>query len=124
MRILITGGAGFIGSHLADRLIARGDEVVVLDDFSSGSPDNVAHLLGNPGFECITGSAAEHDTVAPLVRRTDAIVHLAAAVGVRLILEKPVHTIENNLFGTAVVLAAAAEAHRDGHSTKVLIAST
>jgi UDP-glucose 4-epimerase len=124
MRVLITGGAGFIGSHLADRLVARNDEVVVLDDFSSGSMDNIAHLRSNPRFECITGSAADHATVAPLVRRTDVIVHLAAAVGVRLILEKPVNTIENNLFGTAVVLAAAAEAHRDGQSTKVLIAST
>jgi UDP-glucose 4-epimerase len=124
MRVLITGGAGFIGSHLADRLVARGDNVVVLDDFSSGSIDNIAHLQNNPGFELIIGSAAERDVVAPLVRRTDVIIHLAAAVGVRLILDKPVHTIENNLFGTAVVLAEAAEAHRDGHSTKVLIAST
>lgn len=124
MRVLITGGAGFIGSHLSDRLLARGDDVVVLDDFSSGSPDNIAHLQDNPRFECITGSAADHETVAPLVRRTDAVVHLAAAVGVRLILDRPVHTIENNLFGTAVVLAEAADAHRDGHSTKVLIAST
>jgi UDP-glucose 4-epimerase len=124
MKVLITGGAGFIGSHLADRLMARNDEVIVLDDFSSGSIDNIAHLQNNPRFECITGSAADHEVVAPLVRRTDVIVHLAAAVGVRLILDKPVHTIENNLFGTAVVLAEAAEAHRSGHSTKVLIAST
>ncbi|HUQ19400.1 MAG TPA: GDP-mannose 4,6-dehydratase [Gemmatimonadaceae bacterium] len=124
MRVLITGGAGFIGSHLADRLLARGDDVVALDDFSSGAPENIAHLRDNPRFECITGSAADHDIVSRLVRRTDAVVHLAAAVGVRLILDKPVHTIENNLFGTAVVLAEAANAHRDGHSTKVLIAST
>jgi UDP-glucose 4-epimerase len=124
MRVLITGGAGFIGSHLADRLLARNDEVVVLDDFSSSTPDNIAHLQGNPRFECITGSAADETAVTPLVRRADFIIHLAAAVGVRLILEKPVHTIENNLFGTAVVLASAADAHRDGHPTRVLIAST
>ncbi|HVD60953.1 MAG TPA: GDP-mannose 4,6-dehydratase [Gemmatimonadaceae bacterium] len=124
MNVFITGGAGFIGSHLADRLLERGDEVVVLDDFSSGSSDNIAHLQANPRFECITGSADDPEAVAPLVRRTDAIVHLAAAVGVRLILDQPVHTIENNLFGTAVVLAEAAVAHRDGHPTKVIIAST
>jgi UDP-glucose 4-epimerase len=124
MKVLITGGAGFIGSHLADRLLERGDEVVVLDDFSSGSPDNIAHLQDNTRFECVTGSADDHETVAPLVRRTEAIVHLAAAVGVRLILDQPVHTIENNLFGTAVVLDEAAVAHRDGQPTKVIIAST
>ena len=124
MKILVTGGAGFIGSHLADRLLARGDEVTVLDDFSSGSPENIAHLQGNPRFESIVGSAADPALVAHVVSRSDAIVHLAAAVGVRLILERPVHTIENNLFGTAVVLAAAANAHRDGQSRKVLIAST
>jgi UDP-glucose 4-epimerase len=124
VKFLVTGGAGFIGSHLSDRLLGRGDDVVVLDDFSSSSPENIAHLDGNPRFECVVGSAADAAVVAPLVARVDAIVHLAAAVGVRLILEKPVHTIENNLFGTAVVLAAVADAHRDGHSRKVLIAST
>lgn len=124
MRVLITGGAGFIGSHLADRMLAQGDAVTVLDDFSSGSPDNIAHLRGNPEFECVVGSAADSATVAPLVARNEVIVHLAAAVGVRLILEKPVQTIENNLFGTAVVLAAAAEAHVAGNRKLVLIAST
>ncbi len=124
MKVLITGGAGFIGSHLSDRLIARGDEVLVLDDLSSGSLENIAHLRQHPKFEFVEGSAADPSLVAPIVARSDVIVHLAAAVGVRLILEKPVHTIENNLFGTAVVLSAASDAHRDGHSCKVLIAST
>jgi UDP-glucose 4-epimerase len=124
VRVLITGGAGFIGSHLADRMLARGDQVVVLDDFSSGSPDNIAHLRANPHFDCVTGSALDADIVAPLVAASDAIVHLAAAVGVRLILESPVRTIENNLFGTAVVLDAAAEAQRAGRKTVVLLAST
>ncbi len=124
MKVLITGGAGFIGSHLADRLITRGDEVLILDDLSSGSLENVAHLREHPRFEFVEGSAADPSLVAPMVARSDVIVHLAAAVGVRLILEKPVHTIENNLFGTAVVLAVASDAHRDGHSCKVLIAST
>ena len=124
MKVLITGGAGFIGSHLADRMLERGDEVVVIDDFSSGSPDNIAHLRGNPRFECVMGSASDADAVGPLVANSDVIVHLAAAVGVRLILESPVRTIENNLFGTAVVLTAAAEAHRAGRPKLVLLAST
>jgi len=124
VKFLITGGAGFIGSHLADRLIAREDEVLVLDDLSSGSLENIAHLRDHPGFEFVEGSVSDPSVVAPMVLRSDVIVHLAAAVGVRLILEKPVHTIENNLFGTAVVLAVASDAHRDGHSCKVLIAST
>lgn len=124
MKVLITGGAGFIGSHLADRMLDRGDEVVVIDDFSSGSPDNIAHLRGNPRFECVVGSASDADVVGPLVANSDAIVHLAAAVGVRLILENPVRTIENNLFGTAVVLTAAAEAYRTGRLKVVLLAST
>jgi len=124
VKVLITGGAGFIGSHLADRLISRGDEVLVLDDLSSGSLENIAHLRDHPSFDFVEGSAADPSLVAPMVARSDVIVHLAAAVGVRLILEKPVHTIENNLFGTAVVLAVASDAHRDGHSCKMLIAST
>ena len=124
MKVLITGGAGFIGSHLADRMLSRGDEVIVLDDFSSGSPDNIAHLHGKRGFESVTGSAGDPVVVGTLVERCDVIVHLAAAVGVRLILDRPVHTIENNLFGTAVVLAAAAEAHRAGNRKLVLLAST
>lgn len=124
MKVLITGGAGFIGSHLADRMLARGDEVVVIDDFSSGSPDNIAHLRGNASFECVVGSASDAEVVSPLVAGSDAIVHLAAAVGVRLILESPVRTIENNLFGTAAVLTAAADAHRAGNRKIVLLAST
>lgn len=124
MRVLITGGAGFIGSHLADRMLARGDDVVVIDDFSSGSPDNIAHLRGNARFECVVGSASDPEVVTPLVARSEAIVHLAAAVGVRLILESPVRTIENNLFGTAVVLTAAADAQKAGNRKTVLLAST
>ena len=124
MKVLITGGAGFIGSHLADRLLARGDEVFALDDLSSGSLENIGHLREHPRFEFVEGSAADPFIVGRLVESSDTIVHLAAAVGVRLILEKPVHTIENNLFGTAVVLAVASDFHRDGHSCKTLIAST
>lgn len=105
-------------------MLARGDDVVVINDFSSGSPDNIAHLRGNPSFQCVVGSASDDEVVAPLVGRSDAIVHLAAAVGVRLILERPVRTIENNLFGTAAVLTAAADAHRAGSRKIVLLAST
>jgi UDP-glucose 4-epimerase len=105
-------------------MLSRGDEVVALDDFSSGSPDNIAHLRGDPRFECVVGSASDAGAVAPLVAKSDAIIHLAAAVGVRLILESPVRTIENNLFGTAVVLTAAADAHREGSPKTVLLAST
>jgi UDP-glucose 4-epimerase len=124
VRALITGGAGFIGSHLADRMIERGDEVVVLDDFSSGSPDNIAHLRDNRRFQCVVGSASDPDVVGPLVANCEAVVHLAAAVGVRLILESPVRTIENNLFGTAVVLTAARDAHSAGRLKIVIVAST
>ncbi len=124
MKVLVTGGAGFIGSHTAERLLDRGDEVTVLDNLSTGSLDNIAHLSSNSRFEFIGGSAADPGAVRPLVDRCDVIIHLAAAVGVRLVLEQPVHTIENNLFGTSVVLAAAAEATAAGHEKRVLIAST
>ena len=124
MRVLITGGAGFIGSHLAELMLKTGRQVTVLDDLSTGSMGNIAHLVPTPGFEFVVGSAADPVVVSQLVARCDAIVHLAAAVGVRLVLEKPVHTIENNLFGTGVVLAAAAKAVEQGREMLVLIAST
>ena len=109
MKVFITGGAGFIGSHLAERLLARGDKVMVLDDLSTGSMDNIAHLVGRPGFEHRIGSAIDAPLVGELVDRCDVTVHLAAAVGVRLIVEKPVHTIETNVRATEVVLHAAAK---------------
>lgn len=124
MKVLITGGAGFIGSHLAERMLDRGDEVTALDDFSSSTPDNIAHLQGRSGFECVVGSAADTVAASPLVERAEVIVHLAAAVGVRLILDRPVHTIENNLFATGVILALAADAVAAGEPKLVLIAST
>jgi UDP-glucose 4-epimerase len=119
MTVLITGGAGFIGSHLAERLLARGDSVLVLDDLSTGSRENIAPLLDRSGFTFVQGSALDPSAVADAVGRCDAIVHLAAAVGVRLIVERPVHTIETNVKGTELVLAAAA-----ARGTKVLLAST
>ena len=119
MRVLITGGAGFIGSHLADACIARGDEVFILDDLSTGSPDNVSQLTEHPRFHCTIGSVRDPMVVDKLVEGCDAVFHLAAAVGVQLIVESPVHTIETNVHGTEVVLAAAAR-----HRKRVLITST
>ena len=119
MRVFITGGAGFIGSHLATRFLERGDRVLILDDLSTGSMDNIAHLTGREGFEYRIGSALDVPLVAECLDRCDATVHLAAAVGVRLIVERPVHTIETNIRATEVVLAAAAKKQKP-----VLLAST
>lgn len=119
MKILITGGAGFIGSHLAEHLLARGDEVIVLDDLSTGRMANIDHLVGRPGFSHRIGSALDSPLVVELVDRADVTVHLAAAVGVRLIVEHPVHTIETNVRATEVVLDAAARKQK-----LVLVAST
>jgi UDP-glucose 4-epimerase len=119
MRVLITGGAGFIGSHLADAYIARGDEVFVLDDLSTGSIDNIRHLRGDPRFHYTIESVHHGPTVAELVDQCDVVFHLAAAVGVRLIVESPVRTIETNVHGTEVVLNKANKKKK-----KVLIAST
>jgi UDP-glucose 4-epimerase len=119
VNVFITGGCGFIGSHLAERLLARGDQVVVLDDLSTGAMDNIAHLTGRPGFSYRIGSALDVPLVAELVDRSDLTFHLAAAVGVRLIVERPVHTIETNVRATEVVLAAAAKKQKP-----VVVAST
>jgi UDP-glucose 4-epimerase len=108
MRVLVTGGAGFIGSHLAERLIERGDTVIALDDLSTGALANVAGLSGHPRFELCRGSVTDEVLVAELVQRCDVTVHLAAAVGVRLIVDRPVHTIETNVHGSEVVLRAVA----------------
>ncbi len=119
MRILITGGAGFIGSHLADAYLARGDDVYILDDLSTGSIDNISHLRGHPRFHYTIESVHHTATVAELVDQCDVVFHLAAAVGVRLIVESPVRTIETNVHGTEVVLTQANKKKK-----KVLIAST
>jgi len=119
VKILITGGAGFIGSHLAERLLAEGSEVLILDDLSTGAMSNIEHLIGQPGFRHQIGSVTDAPLVAELVDRCDATVHLAAAVGVRLIVERPVQTIETNVHGTEVVLQAVAR-----KAKRVLIAST
>ncbi|MGI8623489.1 MAG: GDP-mannose 4,6-dehydratase [Solirubrobacteraceae bacterium] len=119
MRFLITGGAGFIGSHLCDELLARGHRVEVLDDLSTGSMDNIAHLRDEPRFACTVASARREDVVEGLVATADVVVHLAAAVGVELIVQSPVRTIETNVHCTEVVLAQAAR-----HRRPVIVAST
>ncbi|MGQ0539524.1 MAG: NAD-dependent epimerase/dehydratase family protein [Gemmatimonadaceae bacterium] len=119
MHVLITGGAGFIGSHLAERLLERGDQVAVLDDLSTGSMQNIAPLIGKKGFSHRIGSALELPLVSELVDMADVTVHLAAAVGVKLIVERPVHTIETNVRATDTVLAAAAKKRK-----LVVVAST
>ena len=116
---LITGGAGFIGSHLADALVERTHQVVLLDNVSTGRLDNVAHLLGNPRVEFFEGSILDEGLVRKLVSEADVVVHLAASVGVKLIVERPLETLMNNIRGTEVVLDACAELNR-----KVLVAST
>lgn len=119
MRILITGGAGFIGSHLAEALLDAGHHVLVVDDLSTGAIDNIAHLKGRPEFEYTIDTVFNERVVAELVDRADAIFHLAAAVGVKLIVERPVHTIETNVHGTEVILRHAAKKRK-----LVFIAST
>src|SRR6202142_4070059 len=119
MRYLITGGAGFIGSHLSEALIARGEEVFVLDDLSTGSVENIRHLKNNKRFHYIFDSIMNKHLLAELVDECDVIFHLAAAVGVRLIVESPVRTIETNVHGTQNVLDAASKKKK-----LVFIAST
>lgn len=119
MRYLITGGAGFIGSHLADALLARGDEVTVIDDLSTGSIHNIRHLKGERGFEYVIDRVENASLTAELVDAADRVFHLAAAVGVRLIVESPVRTIETNITSTEAVLAAACKKRK-----KVFVAST
>ena len=119
MRVLITGGAGFIGSHLSDAYLKRGDEVFIIDDLSTGSFENIRHLKDHPRFHYTIESVHNQPVTAELVDQCDVIFHLAAAVGVKLIVESPVRTIETNVHGTEVVLALANKKKK-----KVLIAST
>jgi nucleoside-diphosphate-sugar epimerase len=119
MRVLITGGAGFVGSHLAEALLARGDEVFVIDDLSTGSIENISHLKSNPLFHYTIDTVSNEPVLAELIDRCDTVVHLAAAVGVKLIVESPVRTIETNVHGTEVVLKIANKKKK-----LVLIAST
>ena len=119
MKALITGGSGFIGSHLADRLLSLGHEVLVLDDLSTGSIENITHLKSTPGFSYVIDTVTNEPLVAEMIDRCDVVYHLAAAVGVKLIVEQPVHTIETNVHGTEVVLK-----HANKKKKLVFIAST
>jgi UDP-glucose 4-epimerase len=119
MRVLITGGAGFVGSHLSEALLERGDDVFILDDLSTGSIENVVHLKTNPRFHYTIDTVSNEPVLAELIDRCDIVVHLAAAVGEKLIVEQPVHTIETNVHGTEVVLK-----HANKKKKLVLIAST
>jgi len=119
MNVLITGGAGFIGSHLADAMSQQGHDIVAVDDLSTGSLDNIAHLMDKPGFRFVRESVRNAVTMTPLVDRCDMVFHLAAAVGVQLIVDRPVHTIETNIHGSEVILGLANTFRR-----KIVVAST
>ena len=119
MKVFITGGAGFIGSHLSDAYIQRGDEVHILDDLSTGSIENISHLKDHPNFQYTIDTVHNRSLVAELVDQCDIVYHLAAAVGVKLIVESPVRTMETNIQGTEVVLEQAAKKQK-----RVLVAST
>ncbi|MBI03131.1 MAG: nucleoside-diphosphate sugar epimerase [Acidimicrobiaceae bacterium] len=119
MRALVTGGAGFIGSHLADRLLDRGDQVVLLDDLSTGRLANIEHLTGSPDAEFVLGSVLNADLVDHVVSRVDTVFHLAAAVGVNLIVERPLESLMTNIRGTETVIE---KAHKYGK--RILVTST
>ncbi len=118
-KALVTGGAGFIGSHLADRLLADGWEVFALDDVSTGSLDNIAHLRDRPDFHLVVDSVLSPAVVSEVVHKCDVVFHLAAAVGVRLIVEQPVHTMVTNVQGTETVLGYCSK-----FGKRVLVASS
>ncbi len=119
MKALVTGGAGFIGSHLAERLLKDGNNVAVIDNLSTGSLENIESFSNHSSFEFVKGDIRNVELMEPLVEQSDVIFHLAAAVGVRLIAEDPVHTIETNIGGTEIVLNIANKFGR-----KILIASS
>ena len=119
MRYLITGGAGFIGSHLSDALVARGDHVVVLDNLTTGNRSNIEQLLAKPNFELFEGSILDTAKVNSLVESVDHVLHFAAAVGVFNIVDKPLESLTTNIRGTENILEAA-----HAHNKEVLIASS
>jgi UDP-glucose 4-epimerase len=121
---LITGGAGFIGSHLAEALIARGDSVLVIDDESTGDPENLAALSGHPRFRYVKGTVADDELMRRLLDGADEVYHLAAAVGVGLIASNPIQTIETNIYPTQQLLAELRRLHREGQTVKLFLASS
>jgi len=121
---LITGGAGFIGSHLAEKLLDRGDRVLIVDDLSTGQRDNLQSILGHPQLEYIEGSVEDEALVAEVVGRADVVYHLAAAVGVALIAKQPILTIERNVYPTQLILNRLGERAKRGQLIPCFIAST
>jgi UDP-glucose 4-epimerase len=119
VKVLITGGAGFIGSHLADLLLSQGHHVIILDDLSTGRLSNIEHLIGRPDVEFVLGSILNADLVDGVMSRAEVVYHLAAAVGVELIVEKPLQSLMTNIRGSEIVFE---KAHK--HGTRVLVAST
>jgi UDP-glucose 4-epimerase len=119
MRALITGGAGFIGSHLAERLLEQGHQVAILDDLSTGRLENIEHLVGRSSFAATIGSVMDEALLGPLVDQCDTVFHLAAAVGVKLVVDRPIHTIHTNVHGTETVLSHASRGRKN-----VLVVST
>lgn len=119
MRVLITGGAGFIASHLADHLLEQGNSVVALDDLSTGRHSNIEHLLGRPDFEFVLGSILNADVVDDVVGRCEAVFHLAAAVGVQLIVNQPLRSLATNIRGSEIVFEKA-----NKYGTRVLVTSS
>jgi len=119
MKILITGGAGFIGSHLADRLLGMGEEIFVIDDLSTGTLKNIEHLQDNQNFHLIVDTILHEAVMNELVFKCDQIYHMAAAVGVKLIMNRPVETLETNVKGTEMILRLA-----NRYKKKIIIAST
>jgi UDP-glucose 4-epimerase len=119
LKYLVTGGAGFIGSHVADALVARGDEVVILDDLSTGSRSNVEHLLGGGRAELVVGTVLDAELVDTHMRSADACLHFAAAVGVRLVVEQTIDSIRSNALGSDIVMTSAAR-----HGRRLMFASS
>ena len=119
MRVLITGGAGFIGSHLAERLLERGDEVGVIDNLSTGSFSNISHLEGNPRFKIIIDTVQDEKVLKDLIKKCDIIYHLAAAVGVQYIIDNPLESLINNIRSTEIILELA-----NAEKKKVILASS
>ena len=123
-RALVTGGAGFIGSHLVEQLLQRGAAVTVVDDFSTGRQDNLAHLRPSDRLTVVEGSVGDRELIAPLIEQSDHVYHLAAAVGVALIASRPISTIERNVYPTELVLAELSRQWQAGRAVKLFLAST